>query len=260
VEEMLSAFGDEGLIVLVSREEALDQLTDFVRTNGCQVVGVNSLGFFQTNAKDEKESLADNPQQRSEAQVITRFLTRLSNIQNQMVLNESTGMLEANETSVILVNQVRSRDQMPRTMPGRTPQEKDKYRPASEAWALKHGKVIELSLHKGTKLWDETTKKFYGKEVQWEITKGKLGLHEGPRGAFQFYYANGVDKTLDLVRTAKELGVIEGESWLTFKSSKYDLRLNGEKQFSKAIEKDPALYRHLRRKCFAAAKVIYRHT
>jgi hypothetical protein len=96
--------------------------------------------------------------------------------------------------------------------------------------------------------------------MQWEITKGKLGLHEGPRGAFQFYYANGVDKTLDLVRTAKELGVIEGESWLTFKSSKYDLRLNGEKQFSKAIEKDPALYRHLRRKCFAAAKVIYRHT
>lgn len=256
--EYQTSVGEVYLIQGVTAEDALDQLTDFVRTNGCQLVGVNSLGFFETNAKAEKESLSDNPQQRSEAQVLTRFITRLSNIMNQMVMNSDTGELEANETSVVLVNQVRAKDQLPQVR-GRPMVDKDKYRSASEAWALKHGKVIELFMHKGTKIYDEKNKVYLGKEVQWEITKGKLGLHEGARGSFQFFYDTGVDKELDLVETAKDLGVLEGDSWLTFKSGKYDLRLNGAKQFRNALLNDRALFRYLRKKCFAKAEIIYRH-
>lgn len=252
--EYSTSVGELFLMQGVTAEEALDTLTDFVRSNGCQLVGVNSLGFFETNAKAEKESLSEAPQQRSEAQVLTRFMTRLSNIMNQVVLNHSTGELESNETTVLLVNQVRSRDAVPQ-MRGRPAQEKDKYKSASEAWAVKHGKVIELSLHKGTKIYDEGTKTYLGKEVNWEVTKGKLGLHEGHRGSFKFYYDGGVNKTYDLVMTAKSLGLIEGSTWLTYK----DVKAQGVDNFCAKIQGDRAIYRQLRKECFAAAKVIYRH-
>lgn len=252
--EYSTSVGELFLMQGVTAEEALDTLTDFVRSNGCQLVGVNSLGFFETNAKAEKESLSEAPQQRSEAQVLTRFMTRLSNIMNQVVLNPATGELESNETTVVLVNQVRSRDAVPQ-MRGRPAQEKDKYKSASEAWAVKHGKVIELSLHKGTKIYDEATKTYLGKEVNWEVTKGKLGLHEGHRGSFKFYYSGGVNKTHDLVMTAKGLGLIEGTTWLTYG----DVKAQGIDNFCSKIEGNRALYRQLRKKCFAAAKVIYRH-
>jgi RecA/RadA recombinase len=262
-EEYSTSIGEVFIMQGVTAEEALDRMTMLVRSNGCQLVGVNSLGFFETEAKEKVDSLKENPQQRSEAQVLTRFMTRLCNIMNQAVMNEETGKLEANETTVLLVNQVRAAE-LKRVAPGKQAQDKDKYKSGSEVWAVKHGKAIEISLHKGKRLYDETAKKYYGKEIQWEITKGKLGLHEGARGSMSFLYAGctGVDKIDDLVGMAKDLGVLEASgSWLTAVTEDGEVlaKEQSRAKFCAVVENDTNLYRYLRKHCFAAAKITYRH-
>jgi len=54
------------------------------------------------------------------------------------------------------------------------------------AWALKHGKLIDIQLRPGEpiKLRDEKV----GKEIKWELTKGKAGTHEGKTGSFRYYF------------------------------------------------------------------------
>lgn len=261
-EDYSTSVGEVFIMQGVTAEEALDRMTMLVRSNGCQLVGVNSLGFFETEAKEKVESLKDNPQQRSEAQVMTRFMTRICNIMNQAVMNEETGVLEGNDTTVLLVNQVRAADPK-RMMPGRQAQDKDKYKSGSEIWAVKHGKAIEISLHKGKRLYDQTAKEYYGKEIDWEITKGKLGLHEGAKGTMNFLYAGcaGVDKVEDLVRTAKELGVLTTSgTWLqTVTDDGEVIKEQSMAKFCALVENDARLYKSLRQQCFAAAKITYRH-
>lgn len=242
------------IIAGVTAEDGLDGIIDFVASNACQIVAINSIGFFQTEAKEEQDTFKDFAQRSSEAILISKFMPKLS-----MILNQSVGGSERNETTVFLINQVRANDQAPRAAPGRPVQEKDKYKAASAAWALKHGKAIELFIHNGGKIYDEQSKQYLGRKKGWELSKGKLGTHEGLRGDFDYFYETGIDRAGDLINCCKEYGVFHVEgSWMSYKDDDYDIKGQSGK-ITQLLTDDAGLYQRLRENCLRAAGIVYRY-
>jgi RecA/RadA recombinase len=237
----------------VTAEHGFDAVMSYVESNTCQIVAVNSIGFLQTEAKEEQESFTDFAQQRNEAILLSKFAPKLSMYLNRGFVDER------NETSIILINQVRSKDNQGPRIPGRPVQDKDKYRPAAEAHAMKHGKAIELMIHNGKKHFDEAIGQTVGREKNWEITKGKLGTHEGIRGSFDYFYDFGADTVGDLVKTCKSLGVLEGTTWLTYEDDEFGFKANGEDRARQHIQETPGLIDHLRTACLTRAKVVCRY-
>lgn len=242
-------------ILGVSADNGFDMLRAFIERNICQIVAVNSIGFMQTEAKEKVEAFEEFAQQRNEAALLSKAMPKFA-----MDLNAGAIDGGANETSIILVNQVRSKDSGGAKMPGRIPQEKDGYKTAANSWALKHGKAIELFLHNGPKIVDDEDKTFVlGRKKQWELTKGKLGTHEGIKGEFSYFHEEGADIAGDLLNTARSLGIIPGGGWIKYTDSRFGFTVQGEDKAISLLNRSPELMDHLRQACFQAAGVVYRH-
>lgn len=239
----------------VIAEKGFDAVLSFVESNTCQIAAVNSIGFLQTAAKEEKESLEEFAQQRNEAILMSKFMPKLANI-----LNAGGPDGERNETAIILVNQVRSKDQQPKSRKGIPVPDRKKYRSAVQAWALKHGKAIELMLHKGKAIWDDDIGEVIGKESFWEITKGKLGTHEGIRGSYNFYFDGGADIVGDIVNVclANDLFIQRG-AWYEYMHPDFGFKKQGVTAVRRHLLESPETQVHLRDQCLRAAEVIYRH-
>jgi RecA/RadA recombinase len=243
------------LIYGVTAEEGFDAIMDIISSNGCQIVAVNSIGFLQTEAKEEQESFKDFAQQRNEAILISKFLPKLA-----MVLNRDLPNGERNETTLLLLNQVRSKDNQGPRMPGRPTLDRDKYRPGAEAYALKHGKAIELIIHNGKVHYDEVAQMKIGREKNWELNKGKLGTHEGIKGTFDYFYEDGADIIGDLVKTCKSYEIFEmNGAWVSFEHPEHGFKVMGEDRARMHIQERPELVELLRDACFRKAGIIYRH-
>lgn len=240
----------------LSADHGFDELFELLCANFCQIIAVNSIGFMQTEAKEATESYEEFAQQRSEAALLSKVLPQFAKY-----LNSPDKYERHNETTVLLVNQVRSKDAQQRTMKGRTPLERDGYKTAANAWALKHGKAIEVFLHNGTKIMDEEAKPPYqvGRKKQWEISKGKLGTHEGLRGEFDYIFHYGADMIGDLVDTASKLGVIQvNGAWFSYDDEGFRFKTQGAPRTLEVLRKDPALVEHLRVRCFQEARIPFR--
>jgi hypothetical protein len=249
--------GNFAAIYGISADHGFDAIFDFLEANYCQLVAVNSIGFLQTEAKEKTDSFEEFPQQRNEAALLSKALPRFA-----MYMNQKTIDGRPNETALILVNQVRSQDAAKRAMPGRPVQEKDMYKTAANAWALKHGKAIELFIHNGHKIMDLEAKPPYalGRKKQWEITKGKLGTHEGIKGEFDYFFGEGADVIGDLTNTAVALGVLEvSGSWYSYNEGGYKLRTQGASRVLEVLRKDPGFVEHLRTRCFVESGILCRH-
>lgn len=247
--------GNLYVILGVSAEEGFDAIIEYIESNACQIVAVNSIGFLQTEAKEKTDSFKEFAQRSSEASLLTKWAPKLA-----MTLNRDVSAGERNETSIILIDQVRAADAK-KTMPGRIAQDKDKYRPASGAWALKHGKAVELSIYNGSKIYDLSVKPpvVLGREKTWEVTKGKLGLHEGIRGDFSYFFETGADRVGDLVTVCKSLGVLEGTTWLQYEHEDWGFKIQGEARTREHIQETEGLMDHLREVCLRKSGIVYRH-
>jgi hypothetical protein len=212
---------------------------------------------MQTEAKEQADSYEEFPQQRNEAMLLSKALPQFA-----MYMNQPDELGRPNETSLILVNQVRSKDAATRVMKGRVPQEKDGYKSAANSWALKHGKAIELFLHNGSKIYDETSKppQVLGRKKQWEITKGKLGTHEGIKGEFDYFFGFGADILGDLVSTASSLGILEiNGAWVSYDQDGFKLKTQGAARVIDALRSRPDFAEHLRLRCYQEANTLCRH-
>jgi hypothetical protein len=241
----------------ISADHGFDQVFEFIKTNYCQLVAVNSIGFMQTEAKEQTDSFEEFAQQRNEAMLLSKALPQFA-----MYMNQPDAYGRPNETSLILVNQVRAKDAASRPMKGRVPQEKDNYKSASGSWALKHGKAIELFLHNGPKLYDEEAKPpmVLGRKKQWEITKGKLGTHEGIKGEFDYFFGFGADILGDLVNTAIKAGVIElSGSWVTYENGPFKFKTQGAARVLEIMRKQPDLAEHIRTRILQESGILCRY-
>jgi RecA/RadA recombinase len=249
-EELQTQTGEILIIDGVTAEKGFDAIIRLVAANRCQMCVINSIGSLQTEAKEAVESFEEFPRQSNEATLINMFIPKLAMTLN----NDRNGR---NETSLFIVNQMRSRrDAAP--IRGRPAMEKDKYEPGAKSWALKHGKAIELTLHKGPNKRDEVEHVNTGRVTRWEITKGKLGTHDGKSGEFDFYYDGGADTIGDLIDVAKRYEVLEGASWISYTHDEFGFNLQGKEKVRRHLRDHPDLVDHLRLEVFKKAGLIYR--
>jgi len=202
--------GEILLIQGVNADQGLDVVLDVLATGQFQFIAINSLGVFETSAKESKESVEEHATQSSEAQLLARWIPKLF-----MLLNRVTPDGHRNETTILATNQVRANRDPVRTKPGMAVPNYMKIQPGSGSWALKHGKAIDLWMYKhDTKdnlIQDETVKPpaLLGRKIFWRLLKGKLGTHDGKHGSYDYYFAEGADLVGDLLATAVKLEVVE---------------------------------------------------
>jgi RecA/RadA recombinase len=250
-EERRTQIGEILIIDGVTAEKGFDAIIRLVASNKCQMCVINSIGSLQTEAKESLDSFEDFARQSSEATLLSSFIPKLA-----MTLNDDRN--GRNETSLFIVNQMRSkRDAQP--IRGRPATDKDKYEPGSKSWALKHGKAIELAIHKGAKIIDEVEKTVAGRLVKWDITKGKLGTHDGKSGEYEFFYDAGANVAGDLFNTIHKLGIIPTNvGWIEYEHPEFGFRLNGSAKVKHELRTNTALFEHLRLEAFKVAGLIYR--
>lgn len=256
IERYTEKVGTIHLIEGVNAEKGFDAIIECVKSNAYQIVAINSIGFLQTKAKTETDTYEEFAQRSSEAILLSKFMPDLS-----LTLNQLAEGVERNHTTVILIDQVRSAEAK-KTFK-RVQQDKDKHRPARDVWAVKHGIAIRLNIYPGKKHYDETNKEYVGRVTKWEITKGKLGTHDGLSGSFDFFYDGGADVVGDLLTVALDLEVIDKRgAHYHFDDPTTDLSFSahGQHKARRELLNDEGLRDRIRYLCLRKQRVVYRYT
>jgi RecA/RadA recombinase len=208
-------------------ERMLQVVADATATNSYQIVGIDSWDAMLPTAANEKE-LEDNARVADASNIQARWMAKVfgaltpqkicPECYNRPLDFKTTGpgkygyickcgwkgkqpYLWENETTLIGIRQVRANM-------NKAGMHAREYK-VGGSYALRHGKMIDIQLRKGETLLENKVK--IGKEIVWELTKGKAGTHEGLTGAFRYYFRPPkIDVASDMVSYALPNGIIEG--------------------------------------------------
>jgi recombination protein RecA len=204
VERLRAEMGTFLVVEQGTSAQRLETVVDLVKSNLFQIIVLDSIAALLTEQRDEKP-LDQEPQQSSEARLVTEFQKKLWGAFSP----NADGV--PNWTTLLVVNQVKAN--------------RNAVGAFKRAWtvggahALRHGKLGDIWLTRGESIIgsedvvgddDEGGKKRrkIGKEMKWEIAKGKAGFHDGPTGAVDYHYSTGFQTHVDLVDTALRSGVL----------------------------------------------------
>lgn len=226
-------------------EEILEIAVQQVESNLFQVLLIDSFGALLTKAEAEAEAGLDQKHYGGAAGVVTAFMHRL-----HAALNLPDKYGRPNTTTVIGINQYRDNV-------GRDAQ----WRPMKVAGgnALAHGKLLDIHVEQGTKIKHTLSGKDYvivGKEINWEILKGKAWCHDGGKGTYKFYfgehgYGFGVDVYSDLLVAGLEAEVIEQSgAWYAYKGERLG---QGAANVAVTLFNNPDLLQKIRMEIFKKA-------
>jgi len=207
MKEMQDNVGCGEFIVLRGAAEAnLDAMVELIWSNTFQLGAVDSWDAMLTAAEETTE-LADDPRIANASTIQTRWMKK---VQGALAPRKrcptcfsldlefkrygkgnysyyckcgwkgKRPFLEENETTILGIRQVRANLH-------KVSMRQREWK-VGGAWALKHGKLVDVQLRPGEILKSKDGKTKIGKEIQFEITKGKAGTHEGKRGAFRYYF------------------------------------------------------------------------
>lgn len=177
-------------------EELLGSVLDCFDAAFFDIVGLDSISAVLPMA-DANKDIDQNSKMAGAAQMLTKFF--------QHYLNGTTGYYGLNPTTVIFTSQVRANKAKAEALP-----HIQKYLPdyaPQGAWAAKHGKLIDILVKHGAKDKESvvvpgqptslaeaaeekkrTKRVQVGKTVNYEVLKGKAGVHEGIAGEFEFHF------------------------------------------------------------------------
>ena len=231
ISELQDGKGCGTFLVLRGAAEAnLDALVRIIDSNAFQIGAVDSWDSMLTVAEDEAD-LADDPRIASSSSVQTKWMKKVqhalapkrrcprcfsfnlefkktsSSSYNYFCRDGQCGWkghrpyLEENETTIIGIRQVRANLQKAGM--------RSREWKVGGSWALKHGKLVDIQLRQSDLLMDKTGKVKIGKELTFEITKGKAGTHEGKTGTIKYYFdPPEVDIGSDLLGYCTDKGII----------------------------------------------------
>lgn len=248
-------------------ENIMNSIIDLVGHNICQIIGIDSWDAVQTYLEREKQ-LGEHAQRASVAQLQSFFAKKLSDEGLPAIYRckecgfsplESNvtdvaarkyywrcgscswrGLdpaVERNETTLIAIRQVRSR--MSTFGKGRPYQ-------SAGAHAIRHQNLVRVTVHPGSRIPEDTSKPKLGKEVSWEVTKGKCGCHEGARGSFKLYFENmQVDVFDDLISQCLQQGIM-GQGGGVYSVPFMEFKIKGRDNLLRVLEETPELWDQLR--------------
>lgn len=204
VKEMTTQLGTFAFLTGTGAQ-VMEAILYLVETNAYQIIGIDSWETALPPTEEKKE-LHEDAKVADRALQQSRFMPRLH---HHMARKCPDG--KQNETTVIGIGQVRAKVNT-RLTPFMTPYE------SKTAHALKHGKLVDVTIKAGRaiKSGSSATAKKIGKAINWEVTKGSAGCHEGGRGEAVFYFnPPRVDTLLDLWNTGVLMGAItrEGDTY-----------------------------------------------
>lgn len=262
-EEIAGLQEQVGEIILlqgVVMDYGLDVILELLSTGAFQLIAINSFGVMETAAKEDKDSVAEHATQSSEAQLLSRFIPKMFMHLNRALDEHGT----RNETTLIAADQVRANRDLPRLKPGMKMPDYLKYVAGSGSRALAHGKAINLMLHKGKDILDKafTPPEKLGREINWELTKGKLGTHDGIKGTYEYFYEEGADVAQSLLTAALRYDVIQlAGAWYSYTNDDGEVLLHAQGADSaRSALTDPELFALVYQKTVMAARVICRYT
>lgn len=246
-----------------SAEANLDAVVAMIGSNAYQVGAVDSWDSMLT-APEEEADLADDPRIANASTVQTRWMKKVQGaLTPRRMCPECWSMelefkkfgsgnfsyyckcgwkgkkphLDENETSIVGIRQVRANLNR---MGMRSREWK-----VGGAWALKHGKLVDVQLRLGEILRSKDGKTKIGKEIAFETMKGKAGTHEGKTGAFRYFFdPPEIDIDYDFLTYCTAVGIIR-RAGSVYYIEPNDLKINGKSELLEAIGDGPELKNHL---------------
>jgi RecA/RadA recombinase len=239
-------------------EDLLDVVLDATKQNIFGIIGIDSFTALQPEALAETATLHKDPQRAAQASLITQFF--------QKFYPFMTGMWGRNDTTLLCTQQVRSNQEKANAGPaGRYMRD---YTPAG-GYAAKHGKLLDLLVWSSGKEREDKTASnpsgtVVGKDINWDILKGKAGAHDNTRGAVAFRYDRHLftDDLNDLISVGLSYGVISEQGGLLSVSSpttgeilpNFD-KIGRSEDFVNYLKTDIDLEIAVRHEILAAAKI-----
>ena len=225
-------------------EQILEVACQQVESNLFQIVLIDSFGALLTKAEAEAEEGLEQKHRGGAAMVLTQFMHRL-----HAALNLPDKYGRPNTTSVIGINQYRDNVN---AGPYGNPMK------VAGGHALAHGKLLDVHIEQGAKIRVSFGKeqRIVGKEINWEIMKGKAGCHDGPKGTYKFYlgeygYGFGIDVYSDLLVAGLQTSVLQQSgAWYAFGGEKLG---NGEANTTQMLMQNPDLVQKIRKEIFKVA-------
>lgn len=195
-------------------EQLLEVAVQQVESNLFQIVLIDSFGALLTKAEAEHEEGLEGKHRGGAAMVVTQFMHRL-----HAALNLPDKYGRPNTTTVIGINQYR--DNVNAGLYGQPMK-------VAGGHALAHGKLLDIHIEQGAKIRVDfaNEKRIVGKEINWEIMKGKAGCHDGMKGTYKLFlgeygYPFGIDMYSDLLACALNAAIVEQTgAWYSYKGEK----------------------------------------
>ena len=178
VNELRSQTGLYATVYSKNGDEVMDALLEAYESGIYNIIMCDSVSAINPKELQEQESLGDNLKRAAHASLSTNW-------SNKFLAASAGG---TNPTTCIFTSQVRAADKgkLPAHMAAKARDWEVK-----GAEALKHAYQIMLILSDGEKIRVKSKKEGdvqVGKQLVWEIKKGKSGTHDGIRGKYDIYY------------------------------------------------------------------------
>lgn len=180
-------------------EESMGAILEAVKTGIFGIIGLDSVNGLLPEALASKD-LDDADKIAAHATLMTRFLVRYVPL--------ARNLDRSNETTLVFIQQVRANPAKKSAQPHIAQRMKDWG--ITGSWAEKHFKLIHVMVSSGKRIERQVNKvkTVVGKELMWDIAKGKAGTHDNIQGSVPFYYEGGIDDMSSAIVTGTRLGVI----------------------------------------------------
>lgn len=270
VDEFKEQIGNFHVFRGAAAEKILEGVVDWVSCNSYQLIGIDSWDAMLTIAEDTKE-LEDNAKVADASNVQTRWMRKVFGALSPQKLcpscfsrplgfkpfgkgnfayecgNKDCGWrgqrpyMWENETTIIGLRQVRANM-------NKMGMHSREYK-TTGAYALRHGKMIDIQLRRGENILFKDKK--IGKEITWELTKGKAGTHEGLTGTYSYYFnPPEIDVAADLQNYCNSNDIITyggpKAGFLLKDGENEPIKLGTKEELQRRIEEDEELQQLLR--------------
>lgn len=215
IKELKTQTGHIEIVRHQTGEKLLQTIVDCVETKAFDIVGLDSVSAL-ISANEASKELDEFSQAQAVANVLTRFF--------QHYLTNTTGFYGKNETTVIFTAQARSNKKKSEAASHLAKYMKDWTTQGS--WAARHGKLIDITVWSGSKEKVEmkvsgalgesggAKRVATGKDICWEVMKGKAGTHDGITGEVAFSYETLTDDYRSILLAGLRNGCIKEKDGL----------------------------------------------
>lgn len=178
-------------------EKIFEMLEFMLRSGKYAIIGLDSVAGLILKAEFESGDYEKEGRVGGGSKLNTQAMRKIVN----------SGLLTESGTSLIFINQLR--DKIGGFSPFGTPTTTPGGR------ALKHAYTHQLDLRKGELFTKGQGKEAVtlGNQIEIRVSKNKIAA-PFKRATLDLYYEHGMDRVMEVVNVAKEIGVLSGTSWL----------------------------------------------